>query len=254
MPEGSPHRAGYVLSGLGRFGRDQGWGQARPCGAEVVEAFVVGGPGRAGRRRPRAPTARCCARSGAGRPALATPFRGSAAKAPYSAEERAELLSVAASQRSAWRRGSALTLLALGIGAGLRPASWRPLSVTTSRQPRGVRAGRRRGPGAPCRCSGVYAKTLAQQAKQAGPGYLFCPGGADRSYKNFVNNFCYSLRGRPGCPEAFFAAGPFQFHLRPPGGGHTFAGTALYSRHLLRSSRCCVMPATSPGRQVPKPS
>ena len=43
MPEGSARRAGYVLSGLGRFGQDQGLGPSPSLGAEVVEAFVVGG-------------------------------------------------------------------------------------------------------------------------------------------------------------------------------------------------------------------
>ena len=99
----------------------------------------------------------------------------------------------------------------------------------------------------------MYAKTLAQQAKDAGPGYLFCPGGADRSYKNFVNNFCYGLVADPAAPEVFFWAGPVQFHLRPLGGRGPSAGTALYSG-IARSSRCCVTPATSRGRQGPKPS
>jgi hypothetical protein len=49
--------------------------------------------------------------------------------------------------------------------------------------------------------AGVYAKLLACQAKNVGPGYLFYPGGADRSYKNFVNNFCYSLEADPAAPR-----------------------------------------------------
>ena len=138
---------------------------------------------------------------GSTRPARATPFSGSGAKAPYSAQERAELWSVAASQRSAWRRGSALVLLALGIGAGLRAGELAAaVGDDVMDKPRGVRAGGGAG-GRTVPVSDVYAKTVAQQAKQAGPGYLFCPGGADRSYKNFVNNFCYSLEADPAGPR-----------------------------------------------------
>ena len=49
--------------------------------------------------------------------------------------------------------------------------------------------------------AGVYAEILPGEPKDAGPGYLFCPGGADRAYKNFVNNFCYSLEADPAAPR-----------------------------------------------------
>jgi integrase len=202
MPEGSARRAGYVLSGLGRFGRDQGLGPSPSLGAEVVEAFVVGGL--AGRAASTKGTYRSVLRSlgGSSRPARATPFSGSAAKAPYSAQERAGLWSVAASQRSQWRQGSAFMLLALGIGAGLRAGELAAaVGDDVTDKPRGVPVRVDGAGGRTVPVSGVYAKTLTQQAKQAGPGYLFCPGGAERAYRNFVNNFCYGLVADPAGPR-----------------------------------------------------
>ena len=49
----------------------------------------------------------------------------------------------------------------------------------------------------------TYAGLLAKQAGQAGPGYLFCPGRADRSYYNV----CYRLRQARQLP-GFTAASP----------------------------------------------
>jgi integrase len=202
MPGGSAHRPGYVLSGLGRFGREQGLGPSPPLGAEVVEAFVaLGLPGRAPSTKG---TYRSVLRAigGSSRPASATPFSGSAAKAPYNAQERAELLSVATSQRSEWRRASALMLLALGIGAGLRAGELAAaIGDDVTDEPRGVsvRVGGAGGRTVPV--NDVYAKTLALQATHVGLGYLFCPGWADRAYKNFVNNFCYGLVADPAGPR-----------------------------------------------------
>ena len=190
MPGGSTHRPGYVLAVFRRFGSAQGWGQSPPLCAPVVEAFVVAGL--AGRAASTKGTYRSVLRSlgGSARPARATPFSGSPAKAPYSGKERAELFAIAACQRQAWRRRSALALLALGIGAGLRAGELAAaVGDDVVRQAEGV-AVRVAGPGASCPCRGPYAKAVAELAKQAGPGYLFCPGGADRAYKNFVNNFC----------------------------------------------------------------
>ena len=185
---------------LARFCAAQGLDVAlRP---ELVEAFVARGlPGRAASTKG---TYRSVLRSlgGSTRPAGATPFSGSGAKAPYSAQERAELWSVAASQRSEWRRRSALILLALGIGAGLRAGELAAaVGDDVTDKPRGVsvRVGGAGGRTVPV--SDVYAKTVAQQAKQAGPGHLFCPGGGERAYRNFVNNFCYGLVADPAGPR-----------------------------------------------------
>jgi integrase len=198
--EGAPaQRDASVWRCLERFCDHQGIASRRLC-PEVVEAFVVSGL--AARTDPTRGTYRSALRrmAGAGRPVLATSFRGSPAKAPYSTEERAELLSVAASQPSTWRRASALACLALGIGAGLRPgelASAVGDDVITERRRVNVRV----GAGRVVPVTGVYANILARRAKEAGHGHLFCPGGADRHYKNFVNNFCYGLVADPSAPR-----------------------------------------------------
>ncbi len=183
---------------LARFCAAQGLDVAlRP---ELVEAFVARGvPGRAASTKG---TYRSVLRSlgGSTRPARATPFSGSGAKAPYSAQERAGLWSVAASQRSEWRRGSAIRLLALGIGAGLR-AGELAAAVGDDVVAEGGTVIVRVGTGRTVPVSAIYAKALAQQANQAGPGHLFCPGGADRSYRNFVNNFCYGSGADPAGPR-----------------------------------------------------
>ena len=82
---------------LGRFCEHQGIASPRLV-PRVVEAF--GGRGLAGRAASTKGTYRSVLRrSGAGPAGAGDAFRGSPAQAPYSAEERAELLSVAASQR-----------------------------------------------------------------------------------------------------------------------------------------------------------
>jgi integrase len=187
---------------LACFCADQGLGGDLAPGPELLEAFCR--LGLAGRASSTKGTYRSVLRSlgGQSRPAPATPFSGSGAKAPYSAQERAELWSVAASQRSQQRRGSAFILLALGIGAGLRAGELAAaVGDDVTDKPRGVsvRVGGAGGRTVPV--SDVYAKTLAQRAEQAGPGHLFCPGGAERAYRNFVNNFCYGLVADPAGPR-----------------------------------------------------
>lgn len=201
MPGGSAHRPGYVLAVLGRFGSGQGWGPAPPLCHQVAEAFVVAGlPGRAASTKG---TYRSVLRSlGApGRPPAATAFPASPARAPYSANERTELFVIATSQRRAWRRASALALWALGIGAGLRAGELAAATgddVTVRRGSVVVRVGT--GPGRIVAVGGPCAPVLARLAKDAGPAYLFCPGEADRAYKNFVNNFCYTMEADPAAP------------------------------------------------------
>jgi hypothetical protein len=195
MPGGSAQRPGYVLAVFRRFGSDQGWGPAPPLRPEVTEAFVA--TGLAGRAVSTKGTYRSVLRAlgGSGRPAWATPFSASPAKAPYSTGERTALLAVAASQRSAGRRASALAALALGIGAGVRAGELAAAvgdDVVVSQSGVAVRVGTRAVP-----VRGAYAPALAALAKDAGTGYLFCPGGADRAYKNFVNDFCYTLEADP---------------------------------------------------------
>ena len=268
MPGGSTHRPGYVLAVFRRFGSAQGWGPAPPLGPEVAEAFVVAGL--AGRAASTKGTYRSVLRSlgGSPRPARATPFSGSPAQAPYSSKESGELFAIAACQRQAWRRRSALALLALGIGAGLRAGE---LAAATGDDvvPQGEGVAVRVGPGRVVPVTAPYAKAVAELAEQAGPGYLFCPGGADRAYKNFVNNFCYGLVADPAAPR--FSSGRARSSFIC---GHLAAGTPLqlllyiagivevesllrYARHVPRGaglqSRAAkeAAPGMNLGRQVP---
>ena len=216
---GLSQRDASVLRCLGRFCEHQGLERAlRP---ELAEAFVAGGlPGRAPWTKG---TYRSALRrmAGAGRPPLAAPFPGSPAKAPYGAGERAELLSVAASQRGAWRRASALTFLALGIGAGLRAGELAAVTGDDVLARRG-RLSVRVGTGRVVPVEAIFATAVARQVKDVGLGYLFCPGRADRSYKNFVNNFCYSLDADPAAPR--FSSGRARSSFIC---GHLAAGTPL---------------------------
>lgn len=213
MPGGSAQRPGYVLAGLGRFGSGQGWGPAPPLGPEVAEAFVVAGlPGRAASTKG---TYRSVLRSlggpslrGPGRPGAATPFSASPAKAPYSAEERPELFALAASQRQAGRRTSALAALLLGIGAGLRAGE---LAAATGddviASPRAVAVRLGTGAGRVVPVSGVYAPALARLAQDAGTGHLFCPGGATGPTRTSSTTSATRWRQtRP--PRGFVRAGP----------------------------------------------
>ena len=191
-------RHSYVLAALGRFCQGQGLG-AGPIGHGLVEAFVaLGLPGRA-------PSTRGTYRSVLRRdvagkpPRAAAGFPPSPAARPYKSQELAELWSVAASQKSPWRRTSALSFLALGIGAGLRPAELAAVTgadIRAEHEAVAVRASN----GRVVAVAGTYAKVLAQQAEETGEGHLFCPGGADRHYKNFVNNFCRTLVASPTGP------------------------------------------------------
>ena len=79
---------------------------------------------------------------------------------------------------------------------------------------------------------GLYAKAVAELAKQAGPGYLFCPGGADRAYKNFVNNFSRTLEADPAAPRLSLGRRRSSFIC-----DHLAAGTPL--RELLYMSGIC---------------
>ena len=195
----SARRARVVSTVLGRFCAAQGLGEPG-LGHVLIEAFVSSGlPGRAPSTKG---TYRSVLRQGApGRPPRAKGFPPSPARPPYSGTETAELFSVATSQKGHWRRSSALSLLALGIGAGLRPgelASAAGTDVLASAT--GVSVDVPIGSGRAVPVGEPWAKILADQAEGAGAGHMFCPGRADRAYKNFVNNFCYKLGAGPGAP------------------------------------------------------
>jgi integrase len=221
----SARRATAVAAVLGRFLAVEGLGEA-PVGHVLIEAFVsVGLRGRAPSTRG---TYRSVLRQGApGRPPRAKGFPPSPARPPYSGPETAELLSVATSQKGHWRRSSALSFLALGIGAGLRPgelASAAGTDILASAT--GVSVEVHVGTGRVVPVGEPWAKILAGQAEGAGAGHMFCPGKADRRYKNFVNNFCYQLGASPGAPK--FSSGRARSTFAC---SHLAAGTPL--RQLL---------------------
>ena len=195
-----------ALRGLARFADTRGV----PASLEfwldydVIEAFCVAGlAGRASSTRGTYRSALYRLAEAVHGPAgqRATPFSGARAPAPYSPAERAELAAIAAAQRDPAARASALALVVFGIGAGLRPGELVAL--------RGVdvfRRGRRvmvavRGPGARVvPVTAGYAGRAWQLARCAGSDFMFRPGPAERSYKNFVTNFALSLAADPAAP------------------------------------------------------
>jgi integrase len=193
-------REAIVAHRLGCFCSDQGL--SATVQAEVVEAFVVSGL--AERASSTRGTYRSVLRSlgGLGRPPVATAFAGSPAPTPYSGAERAELLSMARSQRATWRRAGAMAMVALGIGAGLRAAELAALrghDVVIGPGAVTVRA-----PGARARrivVDGAYGQIVSRLARGGGDEHLFCPGTADRSYHNFVNNFARALQVAADAPK-----------------------------------------------------
>ena len=115
-----------ALRGLSRFADSRGIPASWEflLDYDVIEAFCVAGL--AGRAPATRGTYRSAlyrlAEAGHGPPGRrATPFPGARAPAPYSRGEQAELAALAAAQRDAAKRASALALAVFGIGAGLRP-------------------------------------------------------------------------------------------------------------------------------------
>jgi len=217
---------GPALRGLSRFAGIRGVPAGREFlpGYDVIEAFCV--TGLAGR---------ACSARGTYRSALyrlaeaahgpagqrATPFAGARAPAPYSPGERAELAAVAAAQRDRAKRSSALALVVSGIGAGLRPGE-----LVALRGSDVTRHGRRvfvcaRGPSARVvPVSAGYAGRAWELARRAGSGFVFRPGPAGRSYKNFVTSFARGLAADPGAPGLSLRRARAAFIC-----GHLAAGT-----------------------------
>jgi len=184
-----------VLAGLQGFCHDQGLGSA--LAREVIEAYLCQG------LRGRAPSTKGTYYSVLRRlaqitdPKSAPRFAGSTAPPPYDAPERAQLYGVAASQRRCWRRYSATMLLALGIGAGLRAgelvaAKGRDVVIDETGVSLRVRGARRRL----VSVAGHEATLLGELVGRKN-AYLFHPEEADRSYPNFVNDFCRQLVTSP---------------------------------------------------------
>ena len=222
-------RARSVLRLLAGFASGQGV-PASPgwlLDYDVVEAFCVRGC--AGRASSTRGTYRSVLDQLAGQVhgepgQRATPFAGAKAPAPYSPAERADLAAVARAQRDPAKRSSALAVVVFGIGAGLRPGELAALhgsgvarrsgrvvvQVSGGRVPRVV-------PVAP-----RYAGRALALGRAAGGEFVFCPGPADRAYKNFVNVFAARLARDPGAPALSMGRARSSFLC-----DHLAAGTPL---------------------------
>jgi integrase len=240
VPARGPRRAvtATAVRGLSRFAAARGI----PPGPEflldydVIEAFCVAGlPGRAS-------STRGTYRSALYRLAVpvhgtpgqrATPFPGARPPPPYSPADRAELAGIAAAQRDAARRSSALALVVFGIGAGLRPGelvALRGSDVTRHGRHVAVHAG---GPAARVvPVTAGYAGRAWELARRAGSGFVFRPGPADRRYKNFVTNFARGLAADPAAVRLSLRRARSTFIC-----GHLAAGTPL--RELLAITGIC---------------
>jgi integrase len=199
MGSGRPAvRERSVMARLEHFCDQEGLGCA-PLHHEVMAAFVDKG------LKSRAPSTRGTYRSVlrrlAGPPSVraGAPFSASPAPAPYGPDERSELLAMAMAQPKGWRRHSALVLLALGIGAGLRAGE---ITLATTADVVGRTSSLRVSVGArTVRVQPDYAALLAALAKRTEGTYLFHRQAVDRTYYNFVSDFCRLLVCDPGAPK-----------------------------------------------------
>ena len=225
-----------AVRGLSRFAAARGIPPGREflLDYDVIEAFCVAGlPGRASSTRGTYRSALYRLAAGVHglpgqRPA---PFAGAEAPAPYSPAERAGLAAVAAAQRDAANRASALALVVSGIGAGLRPGE-----LVALRGSDVIRHGRRvsvhvsgpRAGGAGTRLS----RAGGRAGRPRGKAHLFRPGPAGRGYKNFVTNFARTLAADPAAPRLTLGRCRSSFIC-----DHLAAGTPL--RELLAITGIC---------------
>ena len=205
-PERRVSRERSVLAGLERFCAGQGLGAASLV-ADVIAAYLCGG------LEGRAPSTKgtyhsVLRRLGGIDAANGAPrFSGSLAPAPYRGPERAELYAIASAQRRGWRVHSALALLALTLGAGLRPGE------LVGVKGRDVA---RRGDRVVVRVGGGHGRVVEVRAHEADlldelardrGAYVFHPHEAERSYPNFVNDFCRQLVADPAAARLSAAGG-----------------------------------------------
>ena len=219
---------GPALRGLSRFAGTRGLPAGRECllDYDVIEAFCVAGlpgarPSTKGTYRSALYRLAEAAHGPAGQ--RATPFPGAKAPPPYSRAERAELAAVAAAQRGPAKRASALAMVVFGIGAGLRPGELVALRGSdVFRHGRQVMV-RVSGPSARVvPVTSRYAGRAWELARGAGSDWVFRPGPAGRSYKNFVTNFARGLAADPAAPRLSMRRARATFIC-----GHLAAGTPV---------------------------
>lgn len=200
MPPRSARRAVYVVSGLQGFYEKIGI-EDPPLQTPVIEAYCV--LGLADRHPATRGTYRSVLRnvSGGKGPEPGTRFRGSRAQTPYSARERAELWSLARCQRSQFRAHSAMAVISLGLGAGLRSCeiiAARRGDVTCGRA--AITISVKGDLARVVTVTGEAARWLRANSGEPAEEFLFHPEEADRSYPNFVNDFCRRVRRDAGAP------------------------------------------------------
>jgi integrase len=218
-----------VLRGLARFADLRGV-PASPqflLDYDVIEAFCVTGlPGRASSTRGtyRSVLYRLAAPVHGAPGRRATPFAGARAPAPYSPAGRAELAAIAGAQRDPAKRASALAMLVLGIGAGLRPGELTAVRGSQVTRRGGRAAVEVTGGPAPrtVPVAARYARRALELARRAGDDFIFRPGPARRGYKNFVNDFARDLAGDLDAPALSMSRARSSFIC-----DHLAAGTAL---------------------------
>lgn len=189
-----------VLSQLEHFCHHEGLGTAlRP---EVMAAFVD--QALTGRTPSTRGTYRSVLRHVAGPSAkwAGRPFSASPALAPYGPEERRALVAMAMAQPKAWRRHSALVLMALGLGAGLRAGEIAAATISdVIGRPPSLRVSAGADVRRTVRLQPEYGALLAALVKETDGTFLFHRQSVDRTYYNVVNDFCAQLVRDPGAPK-----------------------------------------------------
>lgn len=184
-----------VRAGIARHYQQLGFGPVE-LSTPVIEAYCRQLEGSSSTRGTYRSVLRGLSPSSA--PLYGPSYRAAPAGLPYSATEIAALVSTARSQRQ-WRAHSALVLICLCAGAGMRQCELVAARVGDVERSGEDLAVRVRGDLARVvGVRGVFATLLGPLARGGAGEHLFHPAEADRSYPNFVNDFCINLRNEPG--------------------------------------------------------
>ena len=121
------------------------------------------------------------------------------------------------------KRSSALALVVFGTGAGLRPGELVSLRGTGVTRRGGQVVVSVSGPAARVvPVTAGYAVRAWELARRAASDFVFRPGPADRSYKNFVSSFTRGLAADPAAARLSLRRARSTFIC-----GHLAAGTPI---------------------------
>ena len=212
----APARRASVLAGLEAFGRDRGLATipAVLLDRDVIEAYVVVGCATLAtstKATYRSVLYRLADAVGS-RGARGVALSGAPAARPYDEAERRALRAIALAQRDEQRRASAMAMLCLGVGAGLRPGELVALrggDIVNSGDT--VVVGVDGGYGRRVPVASRYAPDLWAIARRCGAGPVFRPGTPGRDYKNFVGEFARDLVADPAAPHLSMRRGRASF-------------------------------------------